>query len=103
MSKVSPSKGSRRQNFDPDMHGHANIRADVCSFCKGKLKAPDGSYCETFYDDGVVAFGAAICRQCKESLLRPKSDESPAPAAQTSKLSQREEGAAPRDGRRNAE
>jgi hypothetical protein len=49
----------------PRLHGHANVRADVCFICHGKLKGEDGSYCETLYDDGTTTFAAAICRACK--------------------------------------
>jgi hypothetical protein len=43
--------------------------------------APDGSYCETLYDDGIVAFAAAICRPCKDATRReyaPEPGEKPA-------------------------
>jgi hypothetical protein len=69
MTQVRNGRNSERRDIDLELHGHANIRADICFSCKGKLKAPDGSYCESFYDDGLIAFSAAICRSCKDNEL----------------------------------
>jgi hypothetical protein len=63
---MARTKVAELYKYDPsEPHGFGNIRADICFICHGKLKAPDGSHCETFYDDGIVAFAAAICRACK--------------------------------------
>ena len=68
----------------PRLHGHANVRADVCFICHGKLTAPDGSYCETFYDDGRDRFAAAICRACKDEELAAGSHQAKKLAAERS-------------------
>jgi hypothetical protein len=59
-----------RETDESQLRGHANVRADICFSCGGKLKAADGSYYEALYDDGFVVFAAAICRECKNAGRR---------------------------------
>jgi hypothetical protein len=66
MSQTRIAKDWERAYDAHQLHGHANVRADICFACNGKLIGADGSHCEALFDDGVVAFAAAICRSCKD-------------------------------------
>lgn len=47
------------------LHGHANIRANICFDCHGPLMSAGGAHSEYHYDDGTVSFAAAVCTYCK--------------------------------------
>lgn len=54
------------------LHGHGNVRANICFDCRGRLLSPTGSHAEYHFDDGNKSFAAAICLYCK--MLRVFTD-----------------------------
>ena len=49
----------------PDLNGAKAITANICQQCGETLRATDGTFSETLYDNGRSAYAMAICNTCK--------------------------------------